>query len=314
MGKYAAKKILLSVFVLLGVTLLTFLLGRLAPGDPVDTVLAGTPNPTAADIDAARIYLGLDEPLAAQYVRWLGRVLTGDFGLSYRTGRPVTDELAGRFPATLQLALGSVLVMLAAAVPLGMTSALRRGRISDLLIRAYNVVAISAPSFCVAILLVLFFGVRLKMLPVTGSGGPEHLLMPSLALSLGAGAGLARLIRSQVLTHIRAEHVTAARVFGVRSGNLLVNHVLKNALPPVLTQAGLMIGGMLGGSAVIETLFSWPGMGSYAVQAIYARDYPVIQAYALIMAAVYILVNILIELGCGILQPKAARFGGTDAQ
>lgn len=312
MGKYIIKKLAISLLVLLGVSVLTFAMGRLAPGDPVDTVLSGIQNPTEEDVAAAREYLGLDEPVLLRYTKWLCRALTGDFGVSYKSGQPVSHELAIRLPSTMLLALCSTAVMLLIAFPLGIISALRHNRPEDYLIRTFNVVAISVPSFCVGILLVLLLGVKLKWLPVMGSGSVKQLIMPSLAIGIGAGAGLARLVRSQLLTHMESEHVIAARVFGVGKRRILTNHVMKNALPPIITNVGLMIGGMLGGSAIIETLFSWPGAGSYAVEAIYARDYPVIQAYALIMAAIYIVINILIELSYCITMPSAYLLGGSD--
>ncbi len=312
MGKYIIKKIAISLLVLLGVSVLTFAMGRIAPGDPVDTVLAGIQTPTDEDVTAAREYLGLDEPLTVQYIRWLTRAASGDFGVSYKSGQPVAHELAVRLPSTMLLALSSAIVMLLIAFPLGIASALHHNRFSDYLVRTFNVVAISIPSFCVGILLVLLLGVKLKWLPVMGSGSIKQLIMPSLAVGIGSGAGLARLVRSQLLTHLESEHVVAARVFGVSKRRILTNHVLKNAIPPIITNVGLMIGGMLGGSAIIETLFSWPGAGSYVVEAIYARDYPVIQAYALIMASIYIVINILIELSYCITMPSAYLLGGAD--
>ncbi len=312
MMKYIAKKILISILVILGVSVLTFSMGRLAPGDPVDTVLAGTRNPSHEEIASARKYLGLDEPVVSQYFRWLRRAARGDLGLSYQTGKPVSKELAVRLPQTMLLTFGSVTVMLIIAFPFGIASALGHNRVGDYALRLVNVLAISIPSFCIGILMILFFGVRHKWLPVMGSGSFQHLLMPSLSIGIGAGAALARLIRSQLLTHLESEHVTAARVFGVKRSVILKNHVLKNAIPPVITNIGLTIGTMLGGSAIIETLFSWPGAGSYAVKAIYARDYPVIQAYALVMAVIYIVINVLIELSYCLAMPSVYVLGGGD--
>ena len=297
---------------MLGVSLLTFGMGKLAPGDPVDTVLSGTQNPTEEEIASAREYLGLDAPVAVQYYRWLTHALTGDLGRSYQTGQPVTHELALRLPLTLLLTLGSVLVMLIIAFPLGILSALHHNRIADYAVRFFTVLAISVPSFCIGIVLILFLGVEHRYLPVMGSGSLRHLVMPSLAIGIGTGAGLARLIRSQLLTHMEAEHVSAARVFGVKRATILRNHVLKNAIPPVITNIGLMIGGLLGGSAIIETLFSWPGAGSWAVEAIYARDYPVIQAYALVMAAIYIVINVILELSYCAMMPSVYLLGGDN--
>lgn len=310
--KYIIKKIVISVLVLLGVSLLTFIMGRLAPGDPIDTVLGGINSPSEAEIAAARKYLGLDEPLPVQYLKWFWHILKGDFGVSYQSGQQVSRELAVRLPQTMFLTLGSIIVMLIVAFPLGIASALNYNGPLDYLIRFVNVLIISVPSFCIGILLVLLLGVKYRLLPTMGSGSIRHLIMPSLAIGLGSGAGLSRLIRSQILKHMEAEHVAAARVFGVKASTLLKNHVLKNAIAPIITNIGLIIGAMLGGSAIIETLFSWPGAGSYVVSAIYSRDYPVIQAYALIMACIYIVINVFIELSYCITMPSLFMPGGTD--
>jgi peptide/nickel transport system permease protein len=311
-SRYIIKKIIISVLVILGVSVLTFAMGRLAPGDPVDTVLAGTVSPTQEEIDSARRYLGLDQPVVVQYFKWLSHAVRGDLGVSYQSGQPVLHELAIRLPQTMLLTLGSLIIMLVFAFPLGIISALNHSGFFDYVIRFINVLAISIPSFCIGILLILFFGVEHRLLPVMGSGSIKHLIMPSLAIGIGTGAGLARLIRSQILRHMEAEYVIAARVFGVRKSAILRNHVLKNAIAPIITNIGLMIGGMLGGSAIIETLFSWPGAGSYVVSAIYARDYPVIQAYALAMAGIYIIINILIELSYCVTMPSVFMHGGGD--
>lgn len=312
MVRYILRKIIISLLVMLGVSILTFCMGRLAPGDPIDTVLSGIQNPSPEEIASAREYLGLDEALTVQYLKWLEHVLSGDFGHSYKTGNPVAHELSIRLPQTMILAFSSTAVMLIIAFPLGIFSALHHNRFLDHAIRFFNVIAISVPSFCIGILLVLVLGVKHKFLPVMGSGNIKNLIMPSLSIGIGAGAGLARLIRSQILTFAEAEHVTAARVFGVKGRTILRNDILKNAMPPIITNIGLLIGGMLGGSAIIETLFSWPGAGSYAVSAIYARDYPVIQAYALVMSAIYIVINILIELSYCVAIPSVYVLGGQN--
>lgn len=312
MGKYIAKKILTALLVLLGVSILTFAMGRLAPGNPVETLLSSKPNPTTEEIAEAEEYLGLDRPWAEQYLQWAGRLLKGDFGISYKTGRPIREELAVRLPATLQLALGAFAVMLLIGFPMGILSALYQNRILDVGIRLFQVITISVPTFCIGILLILVFGVKLRWFPVYGSGTWRHLVMPALAIGLSSGAGLARLIRTRMLKILQKDFVMAARVFGVPERKVIANQVLKNALPPVITSIGLMLGALLGGSAIIETLFSWPGAGSYAIEAIYGRDYPVIQIYALIMAAIYLVMNSLIEIFCGAMMPFAREEGGRN--
>jgi len=310
MGRYIARKAAWLVLVLLGVAVLTFLMGRLAPGDPVETLLSSVPNPTQEDRQQAEAYLGLNLPLPAQFAVWVGRIVRGDLGVSYKTGRAVAREMGIRLPTTLRLTGGATCVMLLFGFSIGILSAAYRGKWVDHLARVLNVVAISVPSFCFGILLILFFGVRLKLLPTMGNETLAHMILPSLAMGIGSGAGLARLLRVQLATAAAQEHVQAAKVFGVSPYRIFFNHVLKNALPPVLTQIGLMIGAMLGGSAIIETLFTLPGAGSYIVEAIAGRDYPVIQAYALLMAAVYVCMNTLIDIAHALMNPAARTLEG----
>lgn len=312
MTKYIGKRILYAFLVLLGVSLLTFVMGRVAPGDPVDTLLSNKENPTLEERQEAEEYLGLNRTWTAQYFDWLMDIIKGDFGNSYKTNQPVLHEFIVRLPATLLLTFGATIAMLLIGFPLGIASALKKGKMLDVGISLYNTIAISIPSFCLGILLIIVFGVNLKLLPVMGIGGLKHLILPSLSIGIIAGAGLARLIRIQMLAVIKMNHVTAARVFGVSNFRIVKNHILKNALPPIITSIGLMIGGLLGGSAIIETLFAWPGAGSFLVQAIYGRDYPVIQAYALIMAGVYMLINIGVDLIYGMLIPAKWLVGDKD--
>lgn len=305
MVKAAMQKALHMLAVMVGVSLLTFLLGRYAPGDPVETLLSSNPNPTLEDRLLAEQYLGLDQPLLSQYFTWIARMVQGDLGISYKTGRSVAYELGLRFPSSFLLAGGAVCIMLLLGFPLGIAAVLHQNRLLDYLIRAVNILLISIPSFCFGILLIMTFGVRLKWLPVMGGGGLHHLILPSVSIGMGAGANLARLIRTQMLAVMPQEHVTAAIVFGVSRRRIVVNHILKNAFPPILTSIGLMVGALIGGSAIIETLFVWPGAGSYLVEAIAGRDYPVIQAYALIMSLVYMLLHLLIDLSYLWLMPSS---------
>ena len=296
MVRFVAKKFILAALTLLGASMLTFALGRLAPGDPVETLLSGIQNPTLEDIEIARAYLQLDRPLHMQYMTWLGRVLQGDLGWSYRTHVPVLHEISVRLPATMKLMLGSLAVMLLFGFALGIASALKQDKPLDYAIRFFNTLVIAIPAFCLGILLLMVFAVRLGWLPVIPTGNFDQLVLPSITIGVGAGAGLSRLVRSQMITAMQKEHVRAALAFGVSRRRVIVNNVLKNAMPPIVTNIGLFAGALLGGSAIIETLFSWPGAGRYAVDAIFGRDYPVIQAYALIMAALYIAINLLTDL------------------
>lgn len=307
MFKFVMKKILLAVLTLLGTSILTFSLGRLAPGDPVETLLGGIQNPTLEEIALAHEYLQLDRSLPMQYLTWLGRAIQGDFGRSYRTFQPVLHEVSTRLPATLMLMLGSTVVMIFIGFHFGIVSALNQNSVIDYLIRFVNTFTIAIPAFCVGILLIIVFAVRLRWLPVLPMGDFRHMILPAITIGLGAGAGLARLVRSQLITAMQKEYVNAALAFGVNKRRVFFNNVLKNAAPPIITNIGLFIGALLGGSAIIETLFSWPGAGRFAVDAILGRDYPVIQAYALIMAAIYIIINMLTDIVNCVLAPNYVR-------
>ena len=314
MLKFIVKRILFALLTLLGVSVLTFALGRLAPGDPVDILLAGIQSPTLEEIELAREYLQLDRPIPIQFATWLSRVVRGDFGISYRTGVPVLREVVVRLPATLRLMLGAVIVMLLVGFPLGVVSALHQNKPADYAVRFFNTLVIAIPTFCIGILLIMVFAVRLGWLPVLPGGDFRQIILPSMTIGVGSGAGLARLMRSQLINAMQKEHVRAALTFGVSRRRVIINNVLKNAMPPVITNIGLFAGALLGGSAIIETLFSWPGAGRYAVDAIFGRDYPVIQAYALIMAAIYITINLLTDIVNCAFAPSADILGvGKDA-
>jgi len=307
--RYVIKKILFTLFTLLGASILTFVLGRLAPGDPVNILLSGIADPTLEEIELARRQLRLDSPIPVQYAAWLLRVFQGDFGVSYRTQVSVLSEIGVRLPATLRLMLGSVTVMLLIGFPLGIISALKQNKPADYAIRFFNTLVIAIPTFCIGILLIFIFPVRLGWLTVLPSGDLRQLILPSLTIGLASGAGLARLLRSQIITAMQKEHVRAALVFGVKRWRVILNNVIKNALPPVITNIGLFAGALLGGSAIIETLFSWPGAGRYAVEAIFGRDYPVIQAYALIMAAISVIINLITDIINHTFAPSADILG-----
>lgn len=301
--KNLAKKFLISLFVLFGVSILTFTMGRLAPGNPVETLLSSNPNPSSEDIKIAEDYLKINEPIYVQYISWLKRICKGDFGISYKTGLKVFEEVRIRFPNTMKLTFSSFVAMLLIAFPLGILSALYKNSILDFLVKIFNIMAISVPSFCIGILLMIVFGVKLRLLPTMGNDGFRSLILPSLSIGIGAGSGLCRLIRTQILNTVEKEHVKAAYVFGVSRKKIILNNILKNSMPPIVTNMGFMIGGMLGGSAIIETLFSWPGLGSYLISSIYDRDYPVIQMYAIVMAVIYMICNTLIDIINYILVP-----------
>lgn len=298
---------------LLGLSLLTFALGPLAPGDPAEVVLErslGQP-PTQEQIHEQRRELGLDRPLAAQYASWLGHALTGDLGRSWIRGVPVVDELRERAPRTAALALAGAGLALAIGIPAGVVAATRRRGWADHLARAGALVGASFPSYFMAYVLIIAFAVRLDVLPVFGFGTPAHLVLPAITLALGPAATLSRLTRSAVLEVLGEDYVRTARAKGIRPRVVLARHVLRNAVVPILTVAGLSVGHLLGGSLIVEFVFAWPGLGSLAVDAIRARDYPLVQGVVLLAGATYVVVNFLVDMAHARLDPRVRLEAGS---
>ncbi|MDL2237124.1 ABC transporter permease [Christensenellaceae bacterium OttesenSCG-928-K19] len=305
MGNYLVKRLLQIIPVLLGVTVLTFLLMRLAPGDAALMKLQSMGiDPTPEALFAMRERLGLDQPLFTQYWIWLGDVLRLDLGNSIITGRPVLEEFALRFSNTLQLALASMGVIAAIAFPVGVLSAMRKNRMFDGASRMGSIFIMSIPSYCVGLLLIILFSVKLRLLPSFGTGTPLHIVMPSLALSLGLAAYYSRFIRSTLLEELSKDYIKAARARGASTAVLVWRHALKNAATPIITSLGMSFGLLLGGSAVVELIFSWPGVGKYLVESILQRDYPAVQGCVFLIALLFVAINLCIDIVCMLLDPR----------
>lgn len=312
MRSYLLARLAALLPVLLGVSLLAFALANLAPGDPAEQVLRqGGQEPTPEQVQALRHQLGLDAPFAVRYARWLGAVLHGDLGRSYADRRPVAQELARRFPATLELAAGALLIALAIGIPGGVLAAVRRDTLFDHACRTIALLLASLPGFALALFLIYLFAVRLHALPVAGYGGGDlrHLALPALALSAATAATLLRLTRASLLEVWSMEFVRTARAKGLPEPTILWQHALRNALLPTVTVAATSFGRMLGGAAIVEVIFAWPGIGKYVVDAIYARDYPVIQGFVLWMGVTFVLVNLATDLLYRRIDPRI-RLGG----
>lgn len=295
-------------FALLGVSVVTFALMHLAPGDPAEIMLrADGIQPTRAAVEALRESLGLDAPLPMQYAHWLGRILTLDFGVSLMTGRPVLGELLGRLPATAWLAVCALLSAALLAVPLGVASALRPNRLPDRIGRAVSLASVSMPSYWLGLLLLLYGAVKLDWFPVAGMQGPFSVALPAFTLGFGMAGLYVRLIRTGLLDVLRQPYIRAARARGLSAGSIVAGHALRSAVLPSLTLLGLQIGSLLGGSVIVETVFAWPGIGKFAVEAIYAKDYVVIQGYVLLTALTVMLVNRLVDACCRLLDPRIRR-------
>jgi peptide/nickel transport system permease protein len=304
--QFIARRLLYLIPVWLGISLVAFLLTNLTPGDPARLALQRElgRQPTTEETAAAREQMGLDDPAPVRYVRWLADALTGDLGTSYRTGTPVLESLAERFPKTLQIAGFGLLLAIAIAMPLGVLAAVYRRSMIDHLSRVLALLGAAMPSYWIAYLLILLLSVRLGILPVAGSQTWQHAVMPALTLAIGASASLMRLTRSETLETLNQDYVTTARAKGIRSGRVLWGHVMRNTLIPLTTVLGMRFAGMLGGAVIVETIFSWPGIGKLMVDAIFDRDYPMIQGFVLFMGTAFLLINLVVDLGYGIIDPR----------
>jgi peptide/nickel transport system permease protein len=290
----------------LGITLLAFGLGRLAPGDPAYLIAAQQsdgPPPTEL-VEQIREEYGLTLPWPVQYGRWVLQVVQGDLGVSYKSGGAIADELRQRFPATLELTIGGLLVGVGLALPLGMAAAIYRGAFVDQLSRLLALLGASLPSFWLAFLLIILFAVEWKLLPVAGRSSTRHLVLPAVALGVGIAAPLMRLTRSSLLEVLGQDYIRTARAKGLAQRRVLIGHALRNALIPVATVIGMSFGHLLGGSVIIETIFAWPGIGKLLIDGIANRDYPLIQAYVLFMGTFFILINLVVDLLYFWLDPR----------
>ncbi|WP_432520672.1 ABC transporter permease [Kineococcus sp. SYSU DK006] len=306
----AVRRTLQAVVVLLGVSVVTFALVHLVPGDPVRLAL-GT-RFDQATYDALRERAGLDQPLVVQYVQWIGHAVTGDLGVSFRSGDPVTALILERLPATLSLALASILVALLIAVPLGTASALRPRSFVDGASTVLSQIGISVPEFWMGIMLILLFAGTLGWFPSSGyvpfSQDPalwlRSLVLPAVTTGLVSGSVLTRFTRSSVLEALGAEHVRTARAKGLPPRAVLDWHVLRNALLPLVTVTGVQLAYLLSGVVVVEIVFAWPGLGQLALQSVEARDYPVLQGAVLLFAFVFLLLNLVVDLLYSKLDPR----------
>lgn len=310
MAGYIARRAVQAVVVMLGVSIIVFALVHLVPGDPIRASLGTRYDPEIAE--QLRQRAGLDQPLATQYVSWLGSALTGDLGVSFRSGKPVTASIMGRLPATLTLAFAALAVALLIAVPLGIISAVRQGSVTDYVATVVSQAGISIPDFWMGIMLILLLSLTLGVLPPSGyvsileSPGDwlRHLLMPAVTVGVVTGSILTRFVRSSMLEALGQDYTTTARSKGLTERVVVNRHVLKNALIPVVTVTGLQLGFLLGGVVVVEFVFSWPGLGQLALIAVGRRDYPMLQGVVLVIAVLFLLINLAVDLLYAFLDPR----------
>lgn len=305
MKAYIARRLLEAVPVVWGVVTIVFLVIHLTPGDPVEIMLGE--NASAAGRAALRHDLGLDRPLALQYLTFLGNVATGDLGRSLYTQKGVLESVLERYPATVELALAAMALAVIIAIPLGVAAAARRGGAVDRGAMALSLLGVSMPSFWLGPMLIILFSIWLGWFPVSGRGGIESLVLPAVTLGTAMAAILSRLTRSSMIEALGEDFITTARAKGAREAVILFRHALSNALLPVVTVAGLQLGGLLAGAIITETIFAWPGVGRLTIQAIQARDYPLAQGCVLAIALSYVAVNLAVDLLYAAVDPRIRR-------
>ncbi|MEV2237275.1 ABC transporter permease [Micromonospora sp. NPDC049891] len=310
MARFVIRRLLQSAVVLLGVTLVVFLLLQLVPGDPVRVALGTRFDPQT--YEALRARAGLDQPLVVQYFDYLRRALTGDLGVSFRSGRPVTAIVLERLPATLSLAVTAVVFAMLIAFPLGIVSAIRSGSLVDHAARVFSQFGVSVPDFWMGIMGILLFSGVLGWLPPSGyvaltedpGRWASHVALPAATVGLVTASILTRFIRSSMLEVLSEDYVRTAEAKGLRTRVVVLRHVLRNALIPVVTVVAVQLASLLGGVIVIEVLFAWPGIGRLTYDAVAARDYPVLQGAVLLVAALFLLVNLLVDILYARLDPR----------
>ena len=311
MTHYILKRLIQLIPILFGITFLSFAMMRIAGGDAVTYKYENAGTAVSQDvIDEAKKEYGLDKPFIVQYANWLGGVLTGDMGTSYVSGADVSGEIISKLPNTILLTAVSLILTMLIAMPLGIISAVKRGRWIDYLIRIGSFAGNSMPNFFVALLLMYFLAVKLKWLPViTNSNKLISLILPVLTLTVSMAAKYTRQIRVAVLEELNKDYVIGARSRGIRYSTILTRSVIKSCMPSLLTLISMSAGNLLGGAAIVETIFMWDGVGKLAVDAISMRDYPVVQAYVVWMAVIYVVINLITDILYHYLDPRV-RLGG----
>lgn len=304
--KQIGKRFLQILIVLFGISFFTFGLTYLSPGDPVEIMLTECGNlPTPELLEQTRQELGLDKPFLVQYGSWLKGVLTGDMGMSYSMKVPVVEKLVSAFWPTLQMSLLALLIMVLLSIPMGILAAVYQNKWPDYLVRGVTFIGVSVPSFWLGLILLSIFGVQLRWVNVAGGTADlKAMILPSVTLALAMSAKYTRQVRSAVLDELRQDYVMGSRMRGVKESVILWKHVLPNVMLPLVTLLGLSLGSLLGGTAVVEIIYNWPGMGSMAVKAISCRDYPLVQGYVLWIAILYMCINLIVDLSYEKLDPR----------
>lgn len=313
MKHYALRRLLQLIPILLAITFLSYGMMRLAGSDVIEQKMENTSGTVSQEmIDAAREELGLDKPFLVQYFTWLGNLLRGDMGTSYISNRPVFTTFISKLPATLLLTAVSILLTVIISIPLGIWSAVRQNKLTDYVIRTASFIGNSLPNFFVSLLLMYLFAIRLDWFPVISRGvSLQSVALPALTLAIAMSAKYLRQVRATVLDELSKDYVLGAKARGVKFSTIMTKSVLKASLVTIITLLTLSIGSLLGGTAIVESIFMWDGVGKMAVDAINMRDYPIIQAYVMWMAIIYVLVNLITDLSYRFLDPRI-RLGGIE--
>lgn len=311
MGGYLLRRLAAALVLALAVATVVFLLIRLVPGDVV-TVMLGESDPSPEKVTALKHTLGLDRPVLVQYVSWLTHALRGDFGNAFLSGRRISDDLGARIPRSLELGAAALLLAVGLGIPLGAVSAQRPGSMLDFVAGGVAVLGLTLPSFVIGLLLVLLFGLELHWFPATGyvdvatnlSGHVRHLVLPAVTLAMTILPVIARMTRASMLETIPQDFVRTARAKGLAERTITVRHVLRNSLIPVVTVIGLQAGTLLGRVVLVEYIFNWPGLSSLLLHGVFQRDYPLVQAVVLVIAVAFVLINLLVDLAYGMIDPR----------
>ncbi len=313
MKNYALKRLLQLIPILLAITFLSYGMMRIAGSDVVEQKMENTSGTVSQEmIDNARTELGLDKPFVVQYFTWLGNLLRGDMGTSYVSNKPVFSTFVSKLPATLLLTAVSILLTVLISIPLGIWSAVKQNTATDYVIRTASFIGNSLPNFFVSLLLMYFFAIRLGWFPVISGGvSLQSVALPALTLAIAMSAKYLRQVRATVLDELSKDYVLGARARGVKFSTTLIKSVMKASLVTIITLLTLSIGSLLGGTAIVESIFMWDGVGKLAVDAINMRDYPIIQAYVMWMAIIYVVVNLITDLSYHFLDPRI-RLGGIE--
>jgi ABC-type dipeptide/oligopeptide/nickel transport system permease component len=311
MINYVIRRVMIIPVLLIGITLVVFLLIQFAPGDPIMAQYGlNLAQADPAKIARVRAELGLDDPIMVQYGRYLWNLLHGNMGQSITTKTPVFEEMMARFPATLELTIASMFIVIIFSIPLGIVAALKRGSLIDNILMAFSLFGVSMPSFWLGIMLILIFGLWLGWLPIAGRGDGSllhrlpNLVLPAVTLGFAIMGLNSRIMRSSMLEVLGQDYVRTAHAKGVASGIVLRRHALRNALIPILTLMGVQFAGLLGGAVIIEMIFAWPGIGRLAVNATFRRDYPVIMGTVLVFAFIFIIANLLVDILYTVVDPR----------